>query len=90
VTSEEAGFDKPHKAPFQIALEKMQPKGDCIWMIGDNPIKDIRGAKEKIKAVTLQKVHEGVELGEGPNTADASFKEFKELCHFIAKLRAVK
>jgi putative hydrolase of the HAD superfamily len=90
VTSEEAGFDKPHAAPFQIALEKMQPKGDCIWMIGDNPIKDIRGAKEKIKAVTLQKVHEGVELGEGPNTADASFKEFKELCHFIAKLRAVK
>ena len=35
VTSEEAGFDKPHEAPFQIALEKMQPKGSCIWMIGD-------------------------------------------------------
>ena len=53
VTSEEAGFDKPHEAPFQIALEKMRPKGDCVWMIGDNPINDIRGAREKINAVTL-------------------------------------
>jgi len=90
VTSEEAGYDKPHEAPFQIALEKMQPKGDCIWMIGDNPIQDIRGAKKNINAVTLQKIHEGVELGEGTNTPDASFKEFKELRRFIAKLSAAK
>jgi putative hydrolase of the HAD superfamily len=86
VTSEEAGFDKPHAAPFQIALEKMQPKGGCIWMIGDNPINDIRGAKEKINAVTLQKLHDGLELGEGPNTPHASFKEFKEVRHLLAKL----
>lgn len=86
VTSEEAGFDKPHEAPFQIALEKMQPKGDCIWMIGDNPVNDIRGGKEKINAVTLQKIHEGVELGQGPNTPDASFKHFKELRHLLTKL----
>ena len=26
VTSEEAGFDKPHQSPFKIAIEKMQPK----------------------------------------------------------------
>jgi len=90
VTSEEAGFDKPHEAPFQIALEKMQPKGDCIWMIGDNPINDIRGSKEKINAVTLQKLHHGVDLGEGPNTPDASFKEFTELRQLIAKLGAAK
>lgn len=86
VTSEEAGFDKPHEAPFQIALEKMQPKGDCIWMIGDNPINDIRGGKEKINAVTLQKIHEGVELGEGLNTPDASFKDFKDLRQLLVKL----
>lgn len=90
VTSEEAGFDKPHEAPFQIALEKMQPKGDCIWMIGDNPINDIRGSKEKINAVTLQKLHDGVDLGEGPNAPDASFKEFIELRQLIAKLGAAK
>ena len=86
VTSEEAGFDKPHEAPFQIALEKMQPKGDRIWMIGDHPINDMRGGKEKINAVTIQKIHEGVELGKGPNTPDASFKHFKELRHLLVKL----
>lgn len=86
VTSEEAGFDKPHAAPFQIALEKMQPKGNCIWMIGDNPINDIRGAKEKINAVTLQKIHDGVKLGDGPNAPDASFKDFKDLRNLLAKL----
>jgi len=43
VTSEEAGCDKPHEAQFQLALEKMRPKGDRIWMIGDSPVNDIRG-----------------------------------------------
>ncbi|MBI1920091.1 MAG: HAD family hydrolase [Geobacter sp.] len=87
VTSEEAGFDKPHKAPFQIALEKMRPKGDCIWMIGDNPVTDIGGAREKINAVTLQKIHEGIELGKDPNSPDAAFQEFAEIRQLIFNLR---
>ncbi|MDF0733634.1 HAD family hydrolase [Pseudomonas entomophila] len=86
VTSEEAGFDKPHEAPFQIALEKMRPVGECIWMIGDNPVNDIRGARQKINAVTLQKIHSGSSLGEGENTPDASFKSFSVLRKFIANL----
>lgn len=86
VTSEEAGFDKPHEAPFQIAIEKMRPKGDCIWMIGDNPVNDIRGAREKINAVTLQKLHAGVELGVDLNAPDASFTEFGELRKLVARL----
>jgi len=87
VTSEEAGFDKPHEAPFQIALEKMRPKGECVWMIGDNPANDIRGAREKIKAVTLQKIHTGTELGTGPNSPDAAFHEFSQLQKLISELR---
>lgn len=86
VTSEEAGFDKPHAAPFQIALEKMQPKGDCIWMIGDNPVNDIRGGREKINAITLQKIHEGTPLGIGENAPDAGFHEFGQLRRLIARL----
>lgn len=86
VTSEEAGFDKPHEAPFQIAIEKMKPRGNCIWMIGDNPINDIRGSKEKINAVTLQKIHDGVELGVGPNAPDASFENFSELRNLLTML----
>lgn len=86
VTSEEAGFDKPHEAPFQIALEKMRPQGDCIWMIGDNPVTDIRGGREKIHAVTLQKIHHGTPLGTDENAPDAAFSEFSEVRHLIAKL----
>lgn len=86
VTSEEAGFDKPHAAPFELALEKMRPQGDCIWMIGDNPVNDIHGGREKINAVTLQKIHEGTPLGSGDNAPDAAFKEFGELRQLIARL----
>lgn len=86
VTSEEAGHDKPHKAPFQIAVEKMQPKGDCVWMIGDNPLNDIQGGREQIGAVTLQKMHDGVEAGTGPMTPDAFFGDYKELRKLLAKL----
>lgn len=86
VTSEEAGHDKPHQAPFQIAIEKMRPKGDCIWMIGDNPVNDIQGSREKINAVTLQKVHSGTEPGTGPAAADAVFRDFKKLRVLISKL----
>lgn len=86
VTSEEAGFDKPHAAPFEIALEKMRPKGNNIWMIGDNPVNDIRGAREKINAVTLQKIHDGTPLGVGENAPHASFTEFGQLRRMIAGL----
>ncbi len=86
VTSEEAGFDKPHKEPFQLALEKMRPKGNCIWMIGDNPVNDIRGAREQMNALTLQKIHEGTPLGTEVNAPDAAFNEFAELRRFLAEL----
>ena len=90
VTSEEAGFDKPHEAPFRIALEKMRPKGDCIWMIGDNPVNDIRGAREKINAVTLQKIHDGTPLGTDENAPDASFHHFGALRKLLIQLEAHK
>lgn len=86
VTSEEAGFDKPDEAPFQLAVEKMRPKGACVWMIGDNAINDIRGAKEKINAVTLQKIHQGVEVGVNENAPDASFESFSELRKLLTDL----
>lgn len=86
VTSEEAGFDKPHAAPFEIALQKMQPKGNRIWMIGDNPVNDIQGAREKINAITLQKIHHGSDLGTGAQAPDAAFHEFSDLRHIIAQL----
>ncbi|CAB3829851.1 HAD family hydrolase [Achromobacter denitrificans] len=86
VTSEEAGYDKPHAAPFQIALEKMRPKGEVVWMIGDNPVNDIQGGRETINAVTLQKVHSGTPIGTQAGAPDAAFGEFADLRRLIAQL----
>ena len=83
VTSEEAGFDKPHEAPFKIALEKMQTKGDRIWMIGDNPINDISGADKCINATTLQKISSDTPEGIGEFKPHASFKNYKDLRDLI-------
>jgi hypothetical protein len=47
---------------------------------------DIRGGREKINAVTLQKVHEGTPIGTGENAPDAAFNEFGELRRLIARL----
>ena len=86
VTSEEAGFDKPHAAPFRLAVQKLRPKGDCIWMVGDNPQHDIRGGRENVNAVTLQKIHQGAEQGKGENAPDAAFNDFTALRLRIARL----
>jgi HAD superfamily hydrolase (TIGR01549 family) len=88
VTSEEAGFDKPHKAPFQIALDKMRPQGNCVWMIGDNPATDICGGREHIGAVTLQKIHDGVVIGQGSSEPDATFNNFSSVRELLARLGA--
>lgn len=90
VTSEEAGFDKPHLAPFEIALEKMRPKGNCVWMIGDNAVNDIHGARDKIGAVTLQKLHAGVAFGTGDNAPDASFHDFSEVRKLLCRLGSAR
>lgn len=86
VTSEEAGFDKPHASPFEIAVEKADVKGGTVWMIGDNPNNDIRGARETIGATTIQKIHSGIELGKGACGPDASFENFSDIIHLLGKL----
>ena len=84
VTSEEAGADKPNKAPFAIALNKLQVATDDIWMIGDDPISDIRGAAA-FGMTTLQKCHDGVLVTSGDHVADGVFDHFTDLRQFISK-----
>jgi len=90
VTSEEAGYDKPMKEPFVLAVDKMKPQGDCIWMIGDNPVNDIQGARESIDAVTFQKLHKGIILGKEMSQPDVSFNNFSDLRQFLAKLNGAR
>lgn len=78
VTSEEAGADKPSKAPFEIALNKLQVTPEKCWMIGDSAVADIGGAKN-LNITTLQKRHSGVVIASGRNTPDIVFDHFSEL-----------
>lgn len=81
VTSEEAGSDKPHRSPFALALEKLDVLEGSIWMIGDNPVADIQGAKAAVDASTLLKCNAG--KGDGKNSVtDLSFDFFEELREF--------
>ena len=85
VTSEEAGAEKPHEAPFQLVREKVQGADGVLWMIGDNSETDIRGAKDSLDAVTLQKVHPGVRKGRDATTPDAWFTSFLALRDFMRR-----
>lgn len=79
VTSEEAGYDKPHDKPYEIAVKKLNIKPEEIWMIGDNPAADIGGAN-KFSMVTLQKVHAGVEVfTSGDYTPNYKFHDYSDL-----------
>lgn len=79
VTSEEAGADKPDLRNFELVLKKLAiKKSQNIWMIGDNPETDIIGGK-LINAITFQKIHNNVKVGEKNNMPDFIFDSFEEL-----------
>jgi putative hydrolase of the HAD superfamily len=84
VTSEETGHDKPHASMYQTVLRKLNYQGSQVWMIGDNPINDIWGARTVIQAITLQKVHDGVHAGKEDQRADAIFSDFNDVRKLLA------
>ena len=85
VTSEEVGADKPHQSGLLLARQKLNVGKGQIWMIGDDPVSDIQGAKEHLGAVTLQKKHAGVSICKGEMAPDAVFESYLELKRFFAK-----
>ena len=79
VTSEEAGIDKPDPSIFNLTLRKLKINSyDNVWMVGDNPIADIWGAKN-LGAITFQKLHKGVISGKDAELPDFTFTSFKDL-----------
>jgi putative hydrolase of the HAD superfamily len=85
VTSEEAGAEKPDPRIFELAVKKLGLAGKSarIWMIGENAKKDIVGAREALGAVTLQKLHHGVEPSD---LADVQFRVFTALADGLQRL----
>ena len=87
VTSEESGRDKPHRASFEIAIEKLSPlenpekaelKEQGFWMIGDSLESDIKGAKQAINATTLA-LKSGVRTHVTDPSIDMLFESFRDL-----------
>jgi HAD superfamily hydrolase (TIGR01549 family) len=87
VTSEEAGAEKPDPRIFKLALSKLglEGKGPHVWMIGESAKKDVDGARQAVSAVTLQKLHHGVEVAEN---ADYHFRDFGALAEVLRTLFA--
>jgi len=86
VTSEEIGADKPDKRNFILILKKLNLKKNAyFWMIGDNPIADIMGAK-KLGGITFQKIHDGVKLGKKECMPDYSFSNYADLIELLNNL----
>ena len=76
VTSEEVGIDKPDKRNFTYVLRKLNlSENSLFWMIGDNPKADIIGAKE-LGAITFQKIHSKVKIGESIFAPDYAFRDY--------------
>lgn len=84
VTSEESGADKPAKASFELALDKIGQVQGPLWIIGDDPAAEIAGAADVTNSVSIQKLHDGVKRSDPP--ADASFERFADLRKLLGKI----
>lgn len=82
VTSEEVGADKPAKAMFLSAVEKLGISEGPVWMIGDDPVADIEGSRQAIGAITFQMS----DNKQGAGRADVHFRNFGELRRRLAAL----
>lgn len=63
VTSALVGAEKPNPRIFHYALQ-LAGAGDDVWMVGDNPVADIGGAR----AVGIRAIH----VGDGRTLTDAA------------------
>lgn len=89
VTSEETGQDKPSAINFDLALAKLGGVEGSVWMIGEQPISDIVGARNAVSAIGLQKRHAGVVVETGFNAPDAVFDTYGSLRRFLRELKPI-
>lgn len=61
ISSAAVGAEKPHPRIFQYALAATQAGSDT-WMVGDNPVADVSGAREAgIRAILADGIYEDSE-----------------------------
>ena len=52
---------KPHPSPFTLALKKLAVLPDAVLFVGDNPSRDIKGAKAVGMRTCLAKVQANIQ-----------------------------
>jgi putative hydrolase of the HAD superfamily len=83
ITSQEAGYDKPHPANFLLALHKVNLLAKDVLMVGDDLNSDIEGAQALgIKTV----LYEFGKQESSKVTPDYTVQNFSELLNLIQEL----
>jgi len=69
VSSALVGYEKPHPAIFHHALA-LCGRPECVWMVGDNPVADVRGSESLgIRAILVRR--DGDALRKSPDLVGA-------------------
>ncbi|WKZ31158.1 MAG: HAD-IA family hydrolase [Candidatus Dojkabacteria bacterium] len=91
ITSEEAGFDKPHPSNFLLALHQSNLLPADVVMVGDNLLADIEGAKAvEVKTVWFKFGKHGAEEPKNPyQQPDYTVSSHMELMALIKSWREV-
>ena len=83
VVSEAVGFRKPDKAIFKLACEKVNAAINTSVFIGDNPVADIKGAKD---AGMMTVYVPATDEYEDCAYADETYAELGELVGYVQKV----
>ncbi len=81
VALDDTGKLKPHELPFRAALKKLNVKPQECLMVGDNPQRDIKGAKSIGMKTCLAKY--GLTYKSNSVKADFEIKDIKDLVSAI-------
>jgi HAD superfamily hydrolase (TIGR01549 family) len=86
VTSEQVGCEKPNPKIFEFALSRANCVGEDIWMVGDDLVCDIEGAKSAINATTLLKRGVMNQKISNYQAVDAHFSNFDKLTALLRRI----
>ncbi|MEM2909092.1 MAG: TIGR02253 family HAD-type hydrolase [Candidatus Bilamarchaeaceae archaeon] len=85
ITKDDTLAEKPHPSPFQLALQRLGlPPTSCLF-VGDNPVRDIKGAKNVGMQTCLAKY--GIWQRATEPKADFEIEKFEDLLEIVKKLK---
>jgi putative hydrolase of the HAD superfamily len=88
VTTDDAqGRLKPDPLPYEVALKKLGLESGEVVFVGDNPNRDILGAKKLGIKTVLAKYGEWTRAKEGSLKPDYEISDVKELIDILGKIR---